>query len=303
VEPEVVEEILEEIQKFDPPGIGARNLQEALQIQMEHLGLEDTYLKTMIQYHLGDVQRKRYDRISKALGIELERVYSLLKKLSTLEPKPARLYERGEPHYILPDIIVSKVDEKFIVELNDERWIPTLRISSYYKKLVSEGDKEIRSYIKERIRSALWFVKCIEQRKEILLRIAEVIFAWQHDFLIRGPEGLKPLTLKDVADIVKLHPATVSRATSRKFAQTPWGTFPLRYFFAGGVNNGNDKAISTQTVKQKIKELIAEENPSKPLSDDKIAKVLSESGISIARRTVSKYREQLGILPSNLRKK
>ncbi|MDI6703742.1 MAG: RNA polymerase factor sigma-54 [bacterium] len=299
VKPEAIEKLLFVIQNFEPIGVGARDLKESLLIQIKWLGLENTLLKRLVTHHLHDVQLKNYTQISRNLGISVSEVKKLIKGLQSLEPKPGRLYDYGETNYIIPDIIVEKGDTGFMVSLNDS-FIPRLRISPYYKGLITKKLKDdVSVYIKERMGRALWFLRCLQQRRDNLLKVSEEIFSFQKGFLMDGPTALLPLRLKDVAEKVHLHEGTVSRIVSSKYAQTPFGVFKLKYFFSSSLKGRNGR-ISSRAVKEEIKDLITKELS--PLSDQAICKILRSCGITISRRTVTKYREDLGILPSNLRK-
>lgn len=299
-----LERMLTEIQTLDPPGVGARDLVECLEIQAKELGWDNTPIITLIRNHLEDIHRGRYDKIAKKMKIPLAKVKELIKDLSTLEPKPGRLYENEATVYITPDVIVEEVDNEFIVSLN-EREIPKLRIGSYYKDVLRQDGLEdkVANYIREKIKSAVWFRKCIIQRKNTLMRVSRTIFNLQDRFLRIGPQGLRPLKLKDIAKRVELDTTTVSRAISNKYAQTPWGMLPLKYFFGSGIATEKGEEASSIQVKERIKTLIEKEDPSRPLSDSKITKLLQKDGINVARRTVSKYREEMGIRASYLRRK
>lgn len=299
-----LEKMLAEIQTFDPAGVGARSLTECLEIQAKELGWDNTPIITLIRNHLEDVHRRRYAKIAKKMGISLSKIKGLVKDLSTLEPKPGRLYENKTIFYVIPDVIVSKVDNKFIVSLNKSR-TPKLRIGSYYRKVLEQckSEQEVAEYIQERIKSASWFIKCVEQRESTIMRVATAIFDIQDEFLGIGPPGLKTLKLEDVARRVELNPTTVSRAIANKYAQTPWGVFALKYFFKSGVATEKGGEASSTQVKDRIKTLIENEDPTHPLSDSKIMELLrKEEGINAARRTVSKYREEIQIRSSHIRR-
>ncbi|MEW5766543.1 MAG: RNA polymerase factor sigma-54 [bacterium] len=298
-----LEKMLTKIQGFDPPGVGSRDLKECLEIQAKELGWDNTPIITLIRNHLEDIYRRRYDKIVKEMNIPLAQVKELIKDLSTLEPKPGRLYENEAIVYVTPDVIVEEVDNEFVVSLND-REIPKLRIGSYYKDVLKQDRLEegVAKYIREKIKSAAWFRQCIIQRKNTLMKVAKTIFNIQDGFLRIGPRGLKPLKLEDVAKRVELDATTVSRAISNKFAQTPWGMLPLKYFFDSGLDRKRGEQASSIQVKERIKTLIEKEDPKRPLSDSKITKLLQKEGIKVARRTVSKYREEIGVRASYLRR-
>lgn len=299
-----LEKMLAEIQTFDPAGVGARSLMECLEIQAKELGWDNTPIIILIRNHLEDVHHRRYGKIAKKMGISLSKIKGLVKDLSTLEPKPGRLYENKTIFYVIPDVIVSKVDNKFIVSLNKSR-TPKLRIGSYYREVLKQcnSEHEVAEYIQERLKSASWFIKCVEQRESTIMRVATAIFDIQDEFLRIGPPGLKTLKLKDIALRVELNPTTVSRAIANKYAQTSWGMFALKYFFKSGVDTEKGGEASSTQVKDRIKTLIENEDTTHPLSDSKIMELLrKEEGINAARRTVSKYREELQIRSSHMRR-
>ncbi|RMG58853.1 MAG: RNA polymerase sigma-54 factor [Deltaproteobacteria bacterium] len=302
---ERVEDVLREIQHFDPTGVGARSVQECLLVQAEEkFGLlSDEYL--VLRDHYDAFLKGDISGISRSLGKDEEEVREIFRNIATLDPKPARNFSSSETHYVTPDIFVFKVGGEWVIELNEDG-LPKLRINSFYRELIKKRDtlsKEEREYLKEKVNSAVWFIKSIYQRKKTIYRVMESILKRQIDFFEKGPGHLKPLTLKDVAEDIEMHESTVSRVTSGKYVQTPHGLFELKYFFTGGLSRRDGEAIASESVKEKIKELIKNEDPSKPLSDIQIARILKSQGINIARRTVTKYRESLGILPSNRRKK
>jgi RNA polymerase sigma-54 factor len=301
---EVVEKILGYIQEFEPVGIGARDLREALLIQARYLGWDENGdLIRLIKYHLRDVQLRNYARAAKDLGIGIDEVKGLVERLRILEPKPSRLYREENPPYITPDILVRSVDGNFIVELNDA-CIPRLRVNPYYKEILkNEKDTDVLSYIREKMNAASWFLRCVEERRRTILNVAEEIFRRQADFLHKGPSWLQPLRMQDIADTLNINESTVSRATSNKYVQTPWGIFPLKFFFTTGLTMEEGKRVSSGHIKERIKALIEEESSDAPLTDQQIVSRLNHEGLRVARRTVTKYRVAMGILPSNLRKR
>jgi RNA polymerase sigma-54 factor len=299
------EAALHQVQRLDPPGVGARDIKECLSIQIDQTYPEVPELHTLVHNHLEDLERRQVPKIAKAMGITPERVEELKDLLSTLNPWPGHEYSAGPPQYVTPDVIVEKNEDEddYDVFLVDYA-VPSLRINKEYRQMLRaqlKGDE--KKYLKQKMESAKWLIRNIEQRQQTILRIARAIVDVQREFLDKGVEHIKPLTLQEIADVVGVHEATVSRATRGKYMQTPQGLFELKYFFSPGLkrSDGGD-AQSSKSVQSLIKKIIDEESKAKPLSDQKIANLLKEQGIEIARRTVTKYREQLGILPTNLRK-
>jgi RNA polymerase sigma-54 factor len=301
---ERVEAVLELIQSFDPVGVAARNLSECLLIQARHLGVDTPEVVQIISDHMNHLENKNYKAIARALKIKFDDVIASVNVIRGLEPRPGRPFSDEPPHYIVPDIYVYKIDDEFVIMLNDDG-MPKLRVNSLFKKSISKGEKlngDAETYIQDKIRSAAWLIKSIHQRQKTVYRVMESILRYQRDFFERGIAHLKPMVLRDVAQDIGMHESTVSRVTTNKYAYTPQGLFELKYFFNSSIKRSFGGEIASASVQQKIKDIIAQENPQKPLSDDKIAKILKESDIHIARRTVAKYREILGVLPSNKRK-
>lgn len=298
-----VEKVFCYIQDFEPVGVGARDLSEALLIQIKHLGWDqDPMFVELIKHHLKEVQLKNYDKVAKDLGVEVGKVNELVNRLSDLEPKPGRLYSDVNPVYINPDAIIRKVEGNFVIELN-EGGVLKLRVSPYYKNLLLQNTKdETHTYIKEKMQKARWFLKCVEQRKRTLRRVAEAIFTRQRPFLESGPSNILPLKMHEIARLCEINESTVSRATSSKYAQTPWGIFPLKFFFTSALSANGGGKVSSRQIKERIKTLVAREDPRAPLSDQEIVNRLNDEGFKVVRRTVAKYREEIGIFPSNLRK-
>jgi RNA polymerase sigma-54 factor len=299
-----IEAVLYKIQRFDPPGVAARDLQECLLIQAEALE-EDDEVEVIIEKHMPELENKNYNVIAKSLGINLDRVIDLCKVIHNMEPKPGRAFLTAEPQYIVPDIYVLKVGAEFMILLNEDN-IPRLRISGTYQQQVASNavQGEAKTYLKDKLKGAYWLIKSILQRQRTIYRVTEAILQRQRDFFDRGPHYLKPMVLRDIAEELSLHESTISRVTTNKHVHTPHGIFELKYFFNSGISRGDGgDDIASESVKQKIKELIDAEDPKNPLSDQQLASLLAEGKIQIARRTVAKYREHLGILPSNKRKK
>lgn len=295
-----VETVLMKIQSFDPVGIGARSLAECMLIQAMHYGEDDDLVVKIIKDHLGNLERKNYQAIARDTGELLEEVYEAIKVIMEFDPKPGRQYSSEDPHYITPDVHVHKVGERYFVVPNDDG-MPKLKISNFYQKAIGDSENA-KEYIQDKMRSAQWLIRSIQQRQRTIIRVMESILKFQYEFFDKGVSHLKPLILKDVAEDIEMHESTISRVTSNKYVHTPQGIFELKYFFSSGISRTNGEDLASQAVKSKIKTIISDENPKKPMSDQKIAVILKEGGIDIARRTVAKYREQMGILSSSKRK-
>ena len=301
---EMVEDVLETLQTFDPIGVCARDLQECLLIQARHLGLADSVVVEIIRNHIKHLENKNYKAICKALKISLKEVIAAVNVIKMLEPKPGREYSDDEPQYISPDIYVYKYEDEFVILLNDDG-MPKLRINPYYKKAVSRGEKiesKTKDYLQDKMRSAAWLIRSIHQRQKTIYKVMESILRFQKDFFEKGISHLRPMVLRDVAQDIDMHESTISRVTTNKYAFTPQGIFELKYFFNSSINRVHGDAIASTSVQEKIRKIIESEDARKPYSDDKIAKMLKEANINIARRTVAKYREMLGFLSSNKRK-
>jgi RNA polymerase sigma-54 factor len=298
-----VERILRRVQELDPPGVAARSLAECLLIQLRQLGLADDSLPArIVRDHLPMLESRRFDRLARELGVSMEQVAEATKVISVLEPKPGRDFAESETRYVTPDVFVHKVGEEFVVTLNEEG-LPRLRVSSFYRRMLgANGTAEARGYIQEKMRAAAWLIKSIHQRQRTLYMVTSSIVKFQQEFLDRGVAALRPLVLKDVANDIGMHESTVSRATAGKYVHTPQGTFELKYFFTSSLRSGHGEEVSAESVKEKIRAIIAQEDARKPLSDQYIAELLAKEQIDIARRTVAKYRELMGILPSSKRK-
>ncbi len=301
VEPDTVEDVLTQIQFFDPVGIAARDLRECLLIQVRNAEMKGSVVADMVAHYLHDLEYKQYDRIAQGLSVGLEEVIEAARFIACLEPKPARGFDHDEIHAITPDVVVQKVEGEYVVFLNDDR-VPPLRVSPLVRRLAGERGEEVRKakeYLETKVRAAAWLIKSIHWRQQTLYRVSESIFSFQREFLDHGVTRMRPLVLREVAAEVGMHPSTVSRATSNKYAHTPQGVFELKFFFQSGLHRSDSAAIvSSESVRDKIRRLVESENPDKPLSDHEITGMLQALGIDIARRTVAKYREQLGILPS-----
>lgn len=300
-----VENILYLIQSFDPSGVGARNLRECLSIQLKQMNYWDERMKKIIYNHLEDLANNRFQRISKKLGISCKEIQDIKDFIKTLEPKPGRIFATDQDvRYIIPDAYIKKIGDEYLVIINDSA-NPRLRINHFYKTLLKQEDKSslTSKYLKEKLESAMWLIKSIEQRRSTLYNVVSSILEVQKDFFEQGVTALKPLTLKEIAEKLEIHESTVSRATNGKYVQTPKGLFELKYFFNSGIESKSGDMMASQGIKNMIKEIIEREDSSKPISDQKIADILKDKGIKISRRTVAKYRDEMGILSSSKRKR
>ncbi|OQX84844.1 MAG: RNA polymerase sigma-54 factor [Candidatus Latescibacteria bacterium 4484_7] len=301
---EEVEKVLKIIQTLDPPGVGARNLKECLMIQIKARGMENTLAAKIIRDHFDEFKQKKYLDLSKKLKVSLKELQEQAKIIGTLDPKPGLDIVSEEPRYVIPDLIVERVGDKYVVSLNDKN-IPRLRISQSYKNELTNNasiSEETKEFIQTRLKNARWLIQTIEQRRRTMVKVMEAIVEEQREFFEKGTAFLKPLTLQQIAIKIKMHESTVSRVTTNKYVQTPRGVYELKFFFSSKLDTHSGEEVSAKSAKMKIKEIIAKEDPRKPLSDQKIADILKRDGLIIARRTVAKYREQLGILPARHRK-
>ncbi len=292
------------VQSFDPPGVGARDLKECLLLQLNALNLGKTLIEKIVASHLEDLQKKRYYHIAKQYSSPIDDIMTAVKIIEGLEPRPGRGFFSGEINYIAPDVFINKADGQYEITLNDDG-IPNLRLNQSYRKLLlkkGEITKEEREFLKEKLRLATELIKSLSQRNRTIYRAAESILKFQRDFFDKGVCYLKPLNLKDVATDIGMHESTISRVTSNKFLACNHGIFSFRYFFSSALQSGNGEVSST-SVKDMIKNIIAKEDPKKPMSDQMIADRLKAHNINIARRTVAKYREELKIPPQNMRKR
>jgi len=305
LDPELIGRALEKVQQFDPAGIAARNLQECLLLQLERLDLKESLAAVILRDFISELEGRKYPVIAKALKISLDEVLAAAKMISDLDPRPGRAYNEEDVHYIVPDIFVHKIGDEYVVTLNDEG-LPNLRINSFYRNALSDSssvDKQAGEYIQDKMRSAVWLIKSIHQRQRTIYKVTKSIVKFQRAFFDMGIEHLKPLVLRDVAEDIEMHESTVSRVTTNKYVQTPQGLFELKYFFNSGINTADGDSVASESVKSRIKEIVAAEDPKKPYSDQKIVTLLKEQEINIARRTVTKYREMLGIGSSTERKR
>lgn len=299
-----VEEVLTLLQTFDPPGVCARDLCETLMIQIKILGIDNPVIKEIITHHLKNLENRNSKKIAKALKISVDDVRAAVKILQYLEPKPGRKFATEEAAYITPDIYVYKTEDGFKIVMNDDG-LPKLRISRFYREAVADGKKipkETKTYLNEKMQSASWLIKSIHQRQKTIYLVMESIIKFQREFFEKGIAYLRPLILKDIAEDIEMHESTISRVTTNKYAYTPQGLFELKYFFNSSIERTGGASMASASVKERIRLLIEAEDPDHPLSDDRIAAILHDSDIQIARRTVAKYRKVLNILPSNKRK-
>lgn len=300
-----VERILAQIQTFDPAGVAARSLQECLLIQARLLDPPDDLVIRIIQNHLHYLEGKNYTALVRALKMTPEEVKPAVETILSFDPRPGSAFNSEAVEYISPDLHVMKIDDEFVILLNEDG-MPKLRVSSYYKDALCGNaplPSDAKDYIQERLRSAAWLIKSIHQRQRTLYRVAQSIVKLQKDFFEKGVAYLKPMVLRDVAEDVEMHESTISRVTSNKYMHTPHGIFELKYFFNSSINSVRGEAVASESVKDRIRQIIKEEDGAKPFSDQEIVELLEKENIKIARRTVAKYREMLNILPSSKRRK
>ena len=301
---EEAEVVLTRIQSFDPPGVGARNLQESILIQMRSQNVNGLALE-IVQEHFDDLINHRWSDIAKSMGVTPKAVQDAADEISTLDPKPGLKYSADPEQYIIPDLIVEKIDGEYMVFVNDTN-LPRLRLSRVYREIARDKSKfkgENKEFISAKLNSANWMIQAIEQRRQTMLKVMNFIVDRQRDFFERGVQYLKPLTLREVAEHIAMHESTVSRVTNEKFVQTPRGVYSLKFFFSSGLSTTSGEDISARGVKAKIQGLVGSEDTRKPLTDQAIVNLLKSDGVRIARRTVAKYRDQLGILPARMRKR
>lgn len=310
LELEDAEEVLKMIQNFDPVGVGSRNLRECLLLQAKFLVPRQELVEKIISEHLSDLEKKNYAGVAKVLGVPLNAVTDATRVIMEFEPKPGRNFVTGDTHYITPDIYVYKVADEFVISLNEDG-LPKLRISPYYKSVLqnakldpTKGSKDTKDYVQEKLRSAVWLIRSIHNRQKTIYKVTDAIVKRQRDFFDKGVQMLKPMILKDVANDIGMHESTISRVTTNKYVHTPVGIFELKYFFNSSIQSSDgSESLASEAVKDKLRQLVSKEDPKNPLSDQKIVELLSKDNIDIARRTVAKYRDMLGILSSSKRKK
>ncbi|MBN1574859.1 MAG: RNA polymerase factor sigma-54 [Deltaproteobacteria bacterium] len=299
-EPSFAEDILKRIQMFDPVGVASRDLKECLRVQAEYYEVSNPVVLAIIDEYLPKLSSKNYDYIAKKLGVDKKYVMNAIDVITALEPKPGRSFVTEEPKYITPDVYVFKFDNEYLVTLNDNG-LPRLRINKFYRDILRDGStasEGAKDFIKERIKSATWLIKSIQQRQRTMYKVAKSIITHQEEFLEKGAKYLKPLVLRDVAQDVEVHESTVSRVTNGKYIHTPRGVFELKFFFTTRVASNSEDGRSMESVKSRIKELISGEDPKRPITDKQIVRLLESEGVFLARRTIAKYREMMGILSS-----
>jgi RNA polymerase sigma-54 factor len=319
--PEVVERALRAVQELEPPGIGARDLPESLLIQLRQSGRGDSLAARIIAEHFEAFKQRQYQEIARALKVSPSDIQEAAREIAHLNPRPGAQLALEDAPYVVPDLVVEKVEGQYVVSLN-EGSVPRLRVSRKYREILERGAREARSdgsgegegkergkgrrdevkFVQEKLKSANWLIQTIEQRRRTMIKVMESIVEAQIEFFEKGPQALRPLTLQDVAERIGMHESTVSRVTTNKYVQTPRGVFPLKYFFSSGLETESGESVSSRMAIDRIRELIEKEDKKKPLSDQKIAELLRKEGLKVARRTVAKYRERLGILSARYRK-
>ncbi|MCT4660665.1 MAG: RNA polymerase factor sigma-54 [Tissierellales bacterium] len=305
---EEIENMLYIIQSCEPVGVGCRNLKECLLLQVERDNESDPKAREIIEDYLEDIASNKVTQVAKKMGLEASQVQVLFDYIKTLQPKPGSgfNFSNEEIKFIQPDVELKEIDGEMVILVKDSA-APRLRINDFYRKMLqSQDQKEVSEFISEKLNSAAWLIKTIEQRRSTIQRVAEAIYKRQVDFFKDGKQALKPMTLRDIAEEIEMHESTVSRATNGKYILTPKGTYELKYFFSTGLSQGSggsEEEISTMKIKMELQKIVEEEDTKKPLSDQKIVSKLKENGFTISRRTVAKYREELGILSSSKRKR
>jgi RNA polymerase sigma-54 factor len=299
-----VAKVLSLIKTFDPPGVGASDLAECLLIQMDQIGIADSLAGLLVREHLDDLLQHRYPEMARKLKKTVKEIQAAAEVVATLDPRPGARFATEEPKYIIPDLIVDKVEDHYVVQLND-RDVPRLRINRAYREILagaSAKGKSEREYVVGKLNQAKWLIKTIDKRRRTMIRVMEAILDVQHDFFEKGVEHLRPLTLQQIAEVVGVAESTVSRVTSNKYAQTPRGVFELKYFFSTGLRTEDGDVASSKKIRERIRTLIEGEDKGAPLSDQEIGEILKGDGFYVARRTVAKYRDQMGIFHARMRK-
>ena len=299
------EEMLRIIQGFEPAGVGARDLRECLLLQLQDAGKEEGLAYRIVRDHFDQLINHRWSEISKELSITPKDVQAAADEVAKLDPKPGLKYSSPADNYIIPDLVVEKIDGEYLVFLNDTS-LPRLKLSRTYREIAKDKNKfkgENKEFISNKLNSANWMIQAIEQRRQTMLKVMNFIVDRQREFFEKGVQYLKPLTLREVAEVINMHESTVSRVTNEKYVQTPRGVLPLKFFFSSGLSTTSGEDVSARGIKAKIQKLVSEEDPKRPLTDQAIVNILKEEGIQIARRTVAKYRDQLGILSARMRKR
>ena len=299
------EEMLHILQGMDPPGIAARNLRECLLLQLKDANQQDTLAYRIVADYFDQLINHRWSEVSKELSITIKDVQSAADDIKQLDPKPGLKYAAPADNYITPDLIVEKIDGEYLVFLNDTS-LPRLKLSRTYREIAKDKNKfkgENKEFISNKLNSANWMIQAIEQRRQTMLKVMNFIVDRQREFFEKGVQYLKPLTLREVAEVINMHESTVSRVTNEKYVQTPRGVLPLKFFFSSGLSTTSGEDVSARGIKAKIQKLVSEEEAKRPLTDQAIVNILKDEGIQIARRTVAKYRDQLGILSARMRKR
>jgi RNA polymerase sigma-54 factor len=302
---EEVEALLPIVQQLDPPGVGARNLRECLLLQLATQGLEDSVAYALVRDGFEELIGHRWSEMAKRFGITVSEVQSVADQIARLDPKPGLKFAPDNEHYIIPDLVVDKVDGRYVVYLNDGN-LPRLKLSRTYQDIARDKkkyDTESKDFIANKMNSAHWMIQAIEQRRQTMLKVMNYIVERQRDFFEKGVQHLKPLTLREVAEVIGMHESTVSRVTNEKFVQTPRGVLPLKFFFSSGLSTTDGDDVSARGIKDQIKKLVDAEDAKDPLTDQAIVDILKQGGVVIARRTVAKYRDQLGVLSARMRKR
>ena len=299
------EDMLGIVQSLDPPGVGARDLRECLMLQLREAGLEHSVPFRLVRDCFDELIAHRWSEISKRFGISPIDVQKAADEIAKLDPKPGLVYSDASDNYIIPDLIVDKIDGKYHIFLNDAN-LPRLKLSKAYQEIARDKKKfdgENKEFISNKLNSANWMIQAIEQRRQTMLKVMNYIVERQREFFEKGVQYLKPLTLREVAEVISMHESTVSRVTNEKFVQTPRGVLPLKFFFSSGLSTTDGEDVSARGIKAQIEKLVADEDPKHPLTDQAIVNILKETGVQIARRTVAKYRDQLGVLSARMRKR
>jgi len=300
-----VARMLETVQALDPAGVGARDLRECLMLQLKDAGLEQSVPYRLVRDCFDELINHRWSEISKRFGISPTDVQKAADEIAKLDPKPGLVYSDASDNYIIPDLVVEKIDGRYHVFLNDAN-LPRLKLSRAYQEIARDKKKfegENKEFISNKLNSANWMIQAIEQRRQTMLKVMNYIVERQRDFFEKGVQYLKPLTLREVAEVISMHESTVSRVTNEKFVQTPRGVLPLKFFFSSGLSTTGGEDVSARGIKDQIQKLVENEDPKHPLTDQAIVNILKESGVQIARRTVAKYRDQLGVLSARMRKR
>lgn len=298
-------ELLQIIQDLDPPGVGARDLRECLLLQLRAAGQRDSLAYRLVEGAFDELIAHRWSELSKRFGISPQEVQAAADEIAKLDPKPGLRFSAGGDNYIIPDLVVEKIDGQYHIFLNDGN-LPRLKLSRTYQEIARDKkrfDTESKDFIASKLNSANWMIQAIEQRRQTMLKVMHYIVDRQRDYFERGVQALRPLTLREVAEAVGMHESTVSRVTNEKFVQTPRGVLPLKFFFSSGLSTSDGDDVSARGIKDQIEKLVSGEDPKNPLTDQAIVEILQQTGVQIARRTVAKYRDQLGVLPARMRKR